>query len=161
MITAPALVVIAAARAAAAGADIKEVARVAKDTIPKVHTFFAPEDLRHFKRLGRFIMPGVSEEELLKIRPILTFRDGGIRLAEQCTPDRTVVRIRELVKENAKTTSPLHVGVFHADAAEAAAEMKQYIVSNIECAELFVSNMSPVVGAHVGPGTLGVSFYNE
>lgn len=157
-----ALVVLAAARAAAADADMAEVVRVARETIPKVNTFFAPEDLKYFKKTGRFtVPPGVPEEQIAQMRPILTFRDGGVRMFENASRERAIPRILELVKEKATTKTPLHVIVFHSDALEEAEKIKRELVSNIQCAELLVGDFSPVTGAHVGPGALGVAFYNE
>ena len=153
------LVVLAAARAARAGAGMKEVARVARETVPKVHIFFIPESLMYLKKTGRFSMPD-SAEELLTLRPVLTLRDGTFALEEKPAKESTIPRLLKLIRQSA-TSSPLHLGVMHADAPAEAEALRKEIASNFRCAELLITDISPTVGTHLGPGTLGVSFYNE
>jgi len=153
-------VVLEAARAAAKGADMATVVNKARETIAKIQLLFAPEDLKYWKRLGRFIMPG-TEEDWAKIRPILTMRDGKIVVEENCSRERGIPRMIEMVKERVKKDSPLHLAVIHAGDPEKAEEIKQQIISDVHCDELIMTVVSPVVGTHTGPGTLGVVFYNE
>jgi fatty acid-binding protein DegV len=54
---------------------------------------------------------------------------------------------------------PLHVAVFHADVPAEAEELRERIAGRFQCAELFVTEFTPVMGAHTGPGALGVAFY--
>jgi DegV family protein with EDD domain len=153
------LVVLAAARAAQAGANMKEVARVARETIPKVHIFFVPENLIYLKKTGRFSMPATANE-LLTLRPVLTLRDGKVALRERTTRGEPIPHLLKLIRQNV-TSSPLHLGVMHADAKVEAEKLRREIASNFRCAELLITDISPTLGTHAGPGTLGVAFYNE
>jgi fatty acid-binding protein DegV len=56
---------------------------------------------------------------------------------------------------------PLHAAVMHADVPEEAERLRRRVESEFACAELFVSEFSPVMGAHTGPGLLGVAFWTE
>lgn len=153
-------VALAAARAAAQGANLETVAKVARETSAKMNLFFVPEDLKYWKRLGRFIMPG-TEEDWEKVNPILTMRGGKIVLEQNCSRGQGVPRMIEIVKERARKDSPLHLSVFHAGDPDKAEKIKEQIVADVHCDELIETMMSPVVGIHTGPGTLGVAFYNE
>ena len=55
---------------------------------------------------------------------------------------------------------PLHVAIMHADAPETADSLKKQVLSRFRCAELFVTEFTPVMGVHTGPGLFGVSFYS-
>lgn len=53
----------------------------------------------------------------------------------------------------------LHIAVLHADAPGEAEELKGQILSRFDPAEIYVAEFSPVMGAHIGPGLLGITFY--
>ena len=54
----------------------------------------------------------------------------------------------------------LRVAVMHADEPEKAAELKEQLASTLDCAELYISEITPVLGMHVGPGAVGLAFHN-
>ncbi len=56
---------------------------------------------------------------------------------------------------------PLHVAVMHADALKRAKELRDEISSRFSCIELFITEFTPVMGVHTGPGVVGVAFYSE
>ena len=55
---------------------------------------------------------------------------------------------------------PLHVAVMHADALDKATTLKNRIAAQFDCAELFITEFTPVMGVHTGPGVIGIAFYN-
>ncbi len=98
---------------------------------------------------------------LLKIKPILTIVDGE---AHPVTNPRTtpgaMKRILEIMEQKVVRGQPLHVAVMHAEALDRATELKDEVSSRFDCAELFVTEFTPVMGAHTGPGVVGVAFYS-
>ena len=56
---------------------------------------------------------------------------------------------------------PVHATVMHAQAREAAEAIMKRLDTEFKCEELFVSEFSPVMGAHTGPGLLGVAYWSE
>jgi fatty acid-binding protein DegV len=62
---------------------------------------------------------------------------------------------------NAAGGGSLHVAVFHADVPKEAEALRNRIATDLECDELYVTEMTPIMGAHTGPGVLGVVFYAE
>jgi fatty acid-binding protein DegV len=54
---------------------------------------------------------------------------------------------------------PIRAAVLHADALREAEELRQSVADRFDCAELLISEFTPVMGAHTGPGLLGVAFY--
>jgi len=56
---------------------------------------------------------------------------------------------------------PVHAAVFHADVPDEAEELRGKIAARFDCLETFLTEFTPVMGAHTGPGLLGVAFYTE
>jgi DegV family protein with EDD domain len=97
--------------------------------------------------------------DVLQIRPVLHITDGHVdAFGKARTKPRAVDLILGQMAESADGR-PLHVAVFHADVPQEAEELQQRIAGQFECAELFVTEFTPVMGAHTGPGALGVAFY--
>jgi fatty acid-binding protein DegV len=55
----------------------------------------------------------------------------------------------------------LHAAILHADVPEEAQALKQRVAEQSDCAELYITELTPVMGTHTGPGVLGIAFYAE
>jgi fatty acid-binding protein DegV len=55
---------------------------------------------------------------------------------------------------------PLHVAVVHADALDKATDLSHRISSQFDCEEIFITEFTPVMGVHTGPGLIGIAFYS-
>jgi DegV family protein with EDD domain len=98
---------------------------------------------------------------LLEIRPVLCLADGHI---EVLVKTRTKRRALQTILERmaAKVNGhPLHVAIFHGGVPAEAEEFRQRIIERFHCVELYVTEFTAVIGAHTGPGVLGVAFYAE
>lgn len=60
-----------------------------------------------------------------------------------------------------KSDSPLHVGVVHGDVQEEAEQLRERVVTKFKPVEMVTTEITPVIGTHTGPGTLGLAYYNE
>jgi len=154
------LVATAAARAADAGAGLKEVAEAAKSVIPKTNLFLNPGSISYFLRLGRISESEVGSREESYI---ITVKEGKLTASgdKYATQEEGRNRLKELVQERARKDSPLHAAVTHAAAREEAEEFKKWIASQYNCAELWIGEASPVLAIHLSPDSLGIGFYNE
>ena len=154
-------VVLAAARAAALGKSLTEVAETAKNMTQRVKLFAALDTLYYLAKGGRVPKVGALAGSLLKIKPILTISQGE---AHPVTNPRTnpgaIKRILSLMEKTIVKGQPLHVAVMQADAMERAIALRDEISSRFDCAELFITEFTPVMGAHTGPGVIGVAFYS-
>lgn len=154
------LVATAAARAADAGAGLKEVAEAAKRVIPKTNVFLNPGSISYFLRLGRI---SESEVDSREESYIITVKEGKLTASgdKYATQEEGRNRLKELVQERARKATPLHAAVIHAAARGEAEEFKKWIASQYNCAELWIGEASPVLAVHLSPDTLGIGFYNE
>jgi DegV family protein with EDD domain len=154
-------VVLAAARAAAAGQSLDEVVAVAKSMMQKVHFYATLDDLKHLHRGGRIGEAATLLGSKLRINPILTLENGRVRVV-------TVVRTRRSAVDWMLDTMwehvgerPLHASVFHGDALQEADRIAELIDARFNCVEFYVSEFTPVMGAHTGPGVIGFAYYAD
>ncbi|MFO8035558.1 MAG: DegV family protein [Anaerolineales bacterium] len=157
-----ALVVMAAGRAIQAGADLSEAARVARSVSERIRAYFVVDTLEYLHKGGRIGGASRYLGTALRIKPILTFtEEGTIDALERIrTKRKAIQRLLELVQEEADGR-PIHAGVVQAYAEKALRELQSQLEKCVSCQELHQYELSPVIGAHVGPGTLGITFYVE
>jgi len=157
-----ALIVLATARAAEAGCSLAETAQVAQAVANKLSTFFMVDTLKYLHKGGRIGGATRFLGSALSIKPILFLnQDGKIDALERVrAKQKALVRLAELVEEKAGDR-PAHVSVYHANAAEEAGEFLSQLAQRMNCVEKLLLELSPVIGAHVGSGTIGVSVYTD
>ncbi len=153
--------VLAAARRAADGGTVAEVAAVATARAAGASVAFYVDTLEHLRRGGRIGAASALLGSALAIKPILTLRAGSIEPLERVrTSSRALARLAELALDAAKrATTVVDVAIQHLDSApraEALAEQLRGAVPPDRLGELVVGELGAVVGAHVGPGTLAV-----
>jgi len=154
--------VIAAAKAALAGGDMADVIKAAQKVIPKTHVFWAMDTLEYLRKGGRVSLPQAMLASWLQVKPITGLKEGKVEpLARVRTRAKVIDKLLELMDERVSGDSPLHVSVLHGDAAEEAGQLEQKVNARYKPVELVRSEISPVIGTHTGPGTLGLAFYNE
>ena len=153
--------VLEAARAATAGATLDEVVRRAEEVASKTSLFFTLDTLEYLHRGGRIGGAAALAGTMLQIKPVLTLADGRIEvLAKPRTKPRALRLILRQMGERV-TGRPLHAAIFHADVPDEAEALRQRVAEQFNCVELYVTEFTPVMGAHTGPGILGVAFYAE
>jgi DegV family protein with EDD domain len=159
---AQALVVLAAARAAMRGASLSEAAQVARQVIAQMHVFFVVDTLEYLHRGGRIGGASRYMGTLLDIKPVLFLNlEGKIDALERVRTRRKALdRLVELAMDNAGHKLA-HLSVFHAADAQTAREVIERTESQLDCCESLLLELSPVIGSHVGPGTIGLAVYNQ
>ena len=149
--------VLAAARAAAAGADARTVAAVARDMAARTRTFFVVDTLEHLRRGGRIGSAAAVLGSALAVKPVLHVEDGRVVPLEKV---RTTARaLNHLVQRavDAAGEEPVWVAVHHLAAAERAEKLAGDLRGRLpKLQELHVSELGAAIGAHVGPGAVGV-----
>jgi DegV family protein with EDD domain len=149
--------VIAAARAAMEGADAHAVAEVARDTAAATRTFFVVDTLEHLRRGGRIGSAAALLGTALAVKPVLHVKEGRVVPLEKVrTSARALHRLVQHALETAED-GPVEIAVHHLAAAERAdrlaVELRQRVPGLVE---LYVSELGAAIGAHVGPGAVGV-----
>ena len=147
--------VIAAAEAALAGASVDEVVKAAETA--DTTTLFYVDTLEHLRRGGRVTATSALVGAALAVKPLLVVRDGQIALLEKVrTPSKALTRLKELVVE-AAGDGIVEIAIHHLAAPERAARLEAEVREAVpRLSQLYVSEVGAVVGAHAGPGLLGV-----
>jgi len=154
-------VVLAAARAAQAGATFTEVVEAAKAMIPRVNLLAVLETLEYAHRSGRIPAIAALAGSLLRINPVLEVKDGRITIfARVRTKRKALERMIEEAKKRVGD-SLMHVAILHGDVLEEAKRLKERTTTQFNCAELHIAEIPAVLGVHTGPGALGLAFYKE
>jgi DegV family protein with EDD domain len=148
--------VMAAAEAAQAGASVEEVLAAAARVRERLYILFMVDTLEFLHRGGRI---GGGKRFLgtaLQIKPILGL-DGVIEGVEQVrTKKKALARMLEIMQERAKNSSVFRAAVVHANALEEAQALAENVRDLLKPEELYLAEVSPVIGTHTGPGTLGI-----
>ncbi|RGA07035.1 DegV family protein [Microbispora triticiradicis] len=150
--------VLAAARAAGAGAPAAEVAAVASGRAAASETVFYVDTLEYLRRGGRIGRVANLLGSALSIKPLLRLADGEITVLEKVrTASRALARLEDLVVEEAGER-PVDVAVQHLMAAERAEALMKGLTARLpRLVRMWVVEIGPVLGAHTGPGVLGVT----
>jgi DegV family protein with EDD domain len=154
-------VVLEAARAAAAGADLEAVIARATAVAAKTNLLATLGTFEYLYRGGRIGGAATLLGTMLQIKPIVYVADGHVDVFAK---PRTKARaIRLMLQRMAEVADgrPLHVAILQADVPDEAEALRQQVTERFDCAELYVTEFTPVMGAHSGPGVLGVAFYAE
>jgi DegV family protein with EDD domain len=154
------LVVLAAARVAAEGADAEAVVAGATRAADRVRLVATLPDLDHLVRGGR--VPGIAgwAGKRLGINPLFEFRGGEVHrlrpaLSAAAASDRIVAQV-------ARSTVPggrLHVAALHALALPVATALLARVTEALAPAESFVGAFGPVMVVHTGPGLAGLAWW--
>lgn len=156
------LVALAAARAAAKGKSLADVKQVVNNIMPRINLFAAIDNLRYLARSGRVPQAAAIVDTILSLKPVFTLNQANPGLAGLPRSIKGAIgRIIVLIKKNTHQGKRLHAAVMHADALEDAKILKEKITSSFNCSEIFITEFTPVMGVHTGPGLVGVAFYEE
>ena len=155
------LVAVEAWRTAENSGGLAEVLATAQSVIPRVKLLACVDTLHYLRKSGRVPAIAQAGASLLRIKPIFELAQGSVRtVARPRTHRRAVRRLVELMRERVEP-GRVHATVMHADAADEAEDLKRQVEAEFSCQELFISEFTPVMGAHIGPRLLGVAFRSE
>lgn len=155
-------IVLAAARAAAAGRSLDEVVAVAEEIRDRVHILFAVDTLEYLHRGGRI---GGAKRLLgtaLNIKPLLHLEEGRVEpLAQVRTKRKAVARMLEVAEERLDGKRVAGASVLDIDNPTEGDAVAEQVKERFGISIVYRTGVSPVVGAHAGPGTVGICFYAE
>jgi DegV family protein with EDD domain len=156
------LVVLAAARAAVAGKSLAETVDIVTGLMPRVNLFASLETLHYLVKGGRVPQAAALVNSILKIKPVFSVNGGEAHtLALPRSTDSAINNILRLMGRKIGKAQQVHVAVMHADTLEQALYLRDRIASRFNCIELFITEFTPVMGVHTGPGVIGAAFYCE
>ena len=155
-------IALAAAHAAQAGADFQDVAQAASVLVPAVDVYFAVDTLEYLHRGGRIGGASWLIGSALSIKPVLQIDDGKIdSMARVRTKKKALNYLVDLAVEKYGGKENIHLAVVDAVARDEARLLGEELQKRLNPVELIYGELSPVIGAHAGPGTVGFGGYYE
>lgn len=151
-----------AAQAAARGATAEEVEQAAVSAAGRAETLFVVETLEYLRRGGRIGPAAALFGTALAVKPVLGIDDGRISPVEKVrTMHRAIARLVELTA-GAAGEKPVEVAVHHLASPERAVELANRLEERLDVqGGCLVSELGAVIGAHTGPGVIGVVVQRE
>jgi len=153
--------VIVAARAAKSGASINEVKELALENINRSRFLFIPDSLKYLRKGGRMGGASALFGSLLKIIPILTVENGVTTVHTKVrTKKKAVITMIDKVLDDIEKYGLSEIVVHHINCYDEAEELAKTIGEKIDIS-ISVCALGPVIGLHVGPGTVAVAYYTN
>ncbi|MFD9243474.1 DegV family protein [Streptomyces sp. NPDC059556] len=148
---------LAAAEVAEAGGSLDEAVAAAEKRAAGTSAYFYVDTLDYLRRGGRIGAAQALLGSALAVKPLLELDGGRIELREKVrTASRAIARLEEIAVERAGSGS-VDIAVHHLSAPERAAALADRLRERVPgVAELHVSEVGAVIGAHTGPGLLAV-----
>ena len=156
------LPVLAAQRAADGGKSLKEAIETLKRCQEATDVIFAVDTLEYLHRGGRIGGAARLLGSALNLKPVLTIADGRVESLEKVrTRAKSLRRVIELAEERLEGQRPKEMAILQAEAHADLGKFEQMVRERLNPEHLYTVTLSPVIGTHVGPGTLGVAFCAE
>jgi DegV family protein with EDD domain len=152
-------VVLEAARRAADGSSQAGVADRAREVARAVRLCATIDTFEFLRRSGRVRKLQAYAATMLDIKPVFRFAVGDVTpVARPRTRRRALARLLEETLADARDR-PIHLAAIHAAAEEEARGLIESVSERIDVVESIVTEVTPVIGAHTGPGMVGTAYF--
>jgi DegV family protein with EDD domain len=156
-------VALTAAEAAAQGLGLDDVESLTRKSIDKTGFEVMLETLEYLARGGR--VPAIASlvGSAIKLNPIVGNRgDGTVGiLAPTFGQKAAIARMLKEIEQKEKSRPLKRLAVMHADALPKAQALMEQVTERFDCDEIYLAEFTPVMGAHAGPGVVGLAYQFE
>jgi len=151
--------VLTVARAVEDGANLADAVALAEKAREHTGVYFAVDTLEFLHRGGRIGSAKRFLGTALNVKPVLAVLDGRVEAMEQIrTKKKALDRVLEIVAEQVQGKDRVRLATLHANAADEARELLVRATAQLNPVETVFSEVSPVIGTHAGPGTIGLAY---
>lgn len=151
---------IEAARAAQAGQSLDEILRSVQRMIPVTRMIQTADTLRYLHLGGRIGRAKHLVGSILNIKPLIGMEEGIIVALGTARSRRGAYRrIAEMVEEDVGPGGRIKLALVHVAAQEEAEQLRTLVAERVHCVETLMTQLSPVLSVHTGPGTVGVCYF--
>ena len=156
-------IVLEAARFASQGGELAQAMDAARSMMGRVNFLAVLDTLFYLARTGRIGRAAAWAGSLLDLKPIVEHSPSTGETTPLAHPRTRPKAIKHMLETMAHRVgdAKVHVMVHHADELEEAEKLKAEIGSRFSCVELHLTEFTPVMGVHAGPGLLAISFYAD
>jgi len=151
--------VLAVARAAKSGASLAECQELAQEARKHTGVYFVVDTLEFLRRGGRIGGAQALLGSALNIKPVLTIHEGAIESVDKVrTKSKAIDRMIDLIEEDVAGRTPVRLATLHANVEAEANSALEAAASRLHPIEKVLASVSPVIGTHSGPGTVGLAY---
>lgn len=151
------LVVEAIVSALDAGATMPEAVAAGQRVIDQGKIVFVVDTLEYLYKGGRIGGAAALLGSVLQFKPLLCFKDGHIDALERVrTSTRALARTIDIMAEWMGRDTPVEAVIMHADCMERAQALAEHLPKAMNVEQVRITYIPPVLGAHVGTGTVGI-----
>lgn len=157
------LLVLLACRKRNAGASIEEVRDFAEETKLHIAHWFTVDDLTYLKRGGRVSPAAAVVGAMLNIKPVIHVDDEGHLIPVEKVRGRkaAVAALVRHMRGSAVRPEEQTIVVSHSRCQEEAERLRESILAEFHPKEVLILELGPIIGAHTGPGMMGLFFLAE
>ncbi len=153
------LIVIDAARNVQNGLEYNEIIKNINYNVENLVNLFIVDTLEYLQKGGRLSATEAIIGNVLKIKPILTIKDGKLTSLDKVRGRKKAMNyIFEYLEDNKYDFKDKTIGFFHAEDEKYLESFISEIENRHEVGEILISNVGAVVGTHSGPGCIAITF---
>lgn len=154
--------VLKAAEMAKQGATVEQILSTLEEMKKMMQAYFIVDDLSHLQRGGRLSAAAALVGGLLQVKPVLCFEEKVIVPYEKIrTKKKALRRVEELLAKDASEHEKLVATVIHGNCEEEGREWMTYLTETYPNVEFSLSYFGPVIGTHLGEGSLGLGWVKK
>lgn len=151
-----AFLTLTAAEMAQDGCSMHEIVSRMEQMKEEVRIYFAVDTLEYLQKGGRIGTASAMLGTLLKVKPILTVRDGIVQPVDKVrSRGRAVQRLVDEFVDYVADRQPAQVILMHAMAHEDVAVLRSELQNKLKCSRIICTEVGSIVGTHTGPGVIG------
>ncbi|MBN2044142.1 MAG: DegV family protein [Anaerolineales bacterium] len=141
------------------GASLEKCRQTLEHALENTGVIFTVETLEFLHRGGRIGGAAKFLGSALQLKPILEVVNGAFEGREKIrTRSKALERLVDLTIERIGDRRPVEITALHANAEDVAHKLIEMVEERIETVRTYVTAVSPAVGVHLGPGTVGLAF---
>jgi len=156
-------IVLEAAREASRGSSLENVRRRAVEIQGKVNFVAMLDTLYFLARSGRLALAAHWAASILQLKPLLE-HNPAVGQTQPVTRPRTTEKALQQMREiiaSRMNHRKIHLMVQHADELEKCRQFRDELIKEFDCAENYLTEFTPVMGVHTGPGLIAAAFYSD
>jgi DegV family protein with EDD domain len=151
---------LAAAREAASGASADEVVAVANSVRERLTVLFTVDTLEYLHKGGRIGGAKRFLGTMLNIKPLLHLNDGCVEpMCQIRTKRRALAEMLDRAEERLGDQAMAEAAIIDVDSGRESEAVAEQVRERFQVSTVYRAPVSPVIGTHAGPGTVGIGFY--
>ena len=153
-------IAIESARCALDGISMDDTLKKIKKMIPISHMVQTADTLKYLYMGGRIGKAVHLVGSMLSLKPLISMKEGEIvALGVARGLHQAYSKIADVIETSVGSNGKVKIAYMHAGAPEKIQQLKSIVEAKFDCVESFISELSPALMVHTGPGTTGLCFY--